>query len=68
MGKEQREFFEDRDLHINYKNFKGLANMMQQNGIKTFGELAIYCKVWDIHSVKDLAIRLLQDVNCGGNR
>lgn len=48
-------------MHINYKNYQKIFDMAKQNGIKTFGELEMYCRVWDIENLYQLEGRLSLD-------
>ena len=46
---------------INYKDWDYYCNIMKENGIKTFGELFMYCKAWKVKSGAEMKLRLLAD-------
>lgn len=48
-------------MHINYKDWNKIKDYAKENGIKTFAELEMYCRVWKIESLLDLRVRLIQD-------
>ena len=48
-------------IHINYKEWEEVRKFAKENGINTFAELEMYCRVWGIESFIDLKIKLLED-------
>ena len=49
------------NFSINPKEWEGLRKLAKENGINTFAELEMYCRVWGIESFIDLNMQLLND-------
>ena len=50
-----------KDIHINYKDWNRVCKMAKENGIRTFAELEMYCRIWNIKSGLELLIALNND-------
>lgn len=48
-------------MHINYKDWARVSKMAKANGIKTFAELEMYCRVWEIKTGLELICQLGSD-------
>lgn len=46
---------------MNKKDFERMLKMAKANNINTLGELAMYCRVWNIGSNIELLVRLGDD-------
>jgi hypothetical protein len=49
------------NLHINYKDWQKYGKYAIANGIKTFAELEMYCKIHNVKSELDLFMALGND-------
>lgn len=48
-------------MHINYKDWQKIVERAKADGIKTFAELEMYCRVWNIESGLELLVKLGSD-------
>lgn len=48
-------------MHINFNEWAKYAKYAKAVGIKTFSELEMYCRIWNIHNEIELGIQLCND-------
>ena len=48
-------------IHINYKEWEEVRKLAKENGINTFAELEMYCKIHNVKTKFDLFLALSND-------
>lgn len=49
------------NFSFNYKDWADVCKWAKENGIRTFAELEMYCRIHKVKNVIDLKIKLLED-------
>ena len=48
-------------MHISYKDWQKVSQKAKAVGIRTFAELEMYCRVWEIKTALELLVTLSND-------
>ena len=61
MKKKKTELKALNKMHFNFESWESMREKLEAIGIKTFGELEMYCRVWGIENQLQLLDRVTDD-------